>query len=125
MTIRIIVQFRVSAENFIRFENFVAAATEIAQRKEAGRTLGFDFFTADDDPLSFVFEEVFADAAALRTHIENLGPLQLVAREVFVVERMICIGDIPAPILTQFKQIGIAHAYTRKLAPVAEPPTQS
>lgn len=111
MTVRIVAQGTVAAADVPKFRKFVTEVTAAVRAKERGRTLSYDFYTAGSGELQCLIHESYADANALITHLQNLGA-QLAAVAGFLeVERMIISGNVPAPLVEQFKALGNTQFY--------------
>lgn len=106
MTIKVIANGTVSAENKQAFIDLVTKLVQTAREKEASKTLSYEFFLSDNEAEgNLIVQETYADADAIIAHFSNLAPnLAEFVKPVKMKSLSIC-GPLPQPLLDQFSSI--------------------
>jgi quinol monooxygenase YgiN len=95
-------KFRVSNEHLAEFHDFVRKATATVREKEIGSTQLYEF-AADASGTRFLVCEAYGNAAALLTHLSNLGDSTAIAGRCMQIDELTVAGDLPAPVLDGLK----------------------
>lgn len=103
MTIRIVAQGRVSAENVPVFQKFVDEVSAMVRDKEAGRTLTYEYYATGPDRMNFLIHEEYADADAYVEHMTNLGTNVKHATDTATFDLVIVSGKLPEQRVTELR----------------------
>jgi quinol monooxygenase YgiN len=92
--IRITGQLRLVEENLASFRKFVGLVKAIVEEKEQGRSLAYDYYISDHDPLQCMIHEVYADEVAFATHMGNIAEVSAANTGLFSVEAVQICGRL-------------------------------
>src|SRR6266403_4597445 len=105
MTNQIVAKVRIASGKQEAFRRFIANATNIVRTKEAGETLSYQFVALDSNSSQCLVHEAYRDRAALLSHFANMGDNNAAALEIFTVDELLIIGDVPAEIVAQLRTV--------------------
>lgn len=106
MVLRVLARSTVAMENFESFRVLVKDVTASVREKEAGKTLTYDFYLADNNQENnCAIHEAFTDADAMVQHLKNLGPYISRFQALIKTNELHFFGAVPQALLDQMKAV--------------------
>ncbi len=105
MTTEIVCKVRIASGKQEAFQRFIANATNTVRTTEAGGTLTYQFVAVDSNSSQCLVHEAYRDRAALLAHFASMGDNLATALELFTVDELLIIGDMPVEIVAQLRAV--------------------